>query len=39
VFSKNATGIELMRFDGVNDARPARAIPLDPANGQRSWLM
>jgi glycogen operon protein len=31
VFSRNATGVELLLFDGVDDIRPARVIPLDPA--------
>ncbi|HYB43397.1 MAG TPA: glycogen debranching enzyme, partial [Candidatus Methylomirabilis sp.] len=30
VFSKHASGVELLLFDGVDDARPARAIRLDP---------
>jgi glycogen operon protein len=28
VYSKNSTGLELLLFDGVNDARPARVMPL-----------
>ena len=31
VFSKHATGVELLLFDRVDDARPARAIRIDPA--------
>jgi glycogen operon protein len=30
VFSRHATGVELLLFDRVDDARPARAIRLDP---------
>ena len=29
-FSRTATGVELLLFDGVDDAKPARAIALDP---------
>ncbi|MBK3798111.1 glycogen debranching protein GlgX [Azospirillum brasilense] len=31
VFSKHATGIELLLFDRAEDARPARVIRLDPS--------
>jgi isoamylase len=31
VFSRRAAGIELLLYDGADDARPARVIPLDPA--------
>jgi hypothetical protein len=31
VFSRHATGIELLLFDGVDDAQPTRVIPIDPA--------
>ncbi|HXI27112.1 MAG TPA: glycogen debranching protein GlgX [Vicinamibacterales bacterium] len=31
VFSKSAALVELLLFDGVDAAQPARAIPLDPA--------
>ena len=31
VFSKHATGVELLLFDHVDDPEPARAIPIDPA--------
>jgi len=31
VFSRHATGVELLLFDGVEDARPARVIRLDPS--------
>ena len=30
VFSKNCDAVELLLFDDVDDARPARVIPLDP---------
>ena len=36
VFSKNATLIELLLFDGDNAAQPAKIIPLDP-NRQRTY--
>src|SRR5579884_27809 len=29
IFSRTATGIELLFFDGVDDARPSRVIPID----------
>jgi len=31
VFSRHATGVELLLFDHVEDGRPSRAIPIDPA--------
>ncbi len=31
VYSADATGIELLLFDTVDDPRPARVITLDPA--------
>ena len=31
VFSRNAARIELLFFDRVDDARPSRVIPIDPA--------
>src|SRR5207248_10381250 len=31
VFSRNATGVELLFFDREDDVRPARVIPIDPA--------
>ena len=34
VFSKNATGLELLLFDDADDARPARTIRLDPATNR-----
>jgi isoamylase len=34
VFSKNATGVELLFFDGVDEGRPSRSIPLDSANNR-----
>lgn len=30
IFSRTATGIELLFFDGVDNARPSRVIPIDP---------
>src|SRR5581483_6828352 len=30
IFSRNATGIELLFFDRVEDARPSRVIPIHP---------
>ena len=30
VYSKNATGIELLLFDYVDDAQPVRVIRIDP---------
>jgi isoamylase len=30
VFSRHVTGVELVLFDGVDDARPVRTIRLDP---------
>jgi isoamylase len=34
VYSKHAAGIELLLFDCVDDARPARVIPIDPATNR-----
>ncbi len=34
VFAKNATGVELLLFDGVDDNRPSRVIRLDPATNR-----
>src|SRR6516164_212484 len=31
LFSRSATGVELLLFDGDKDGKPARVIPLDPA--------
>jgi glycogen operon protein len=31
VFSRNATGVELVLFEREDDPRPARVIPIDPA--------
>ncbi|MGB8772045.1 MAG: hypothetical protein WCC92_20705 [Candidatus Korobacteraceae bacterium] len=31
VFSRSAASIELLFFDRVDDARPSRVIPIDPA--------
>ena len=30
IFSKNATAMDLLLFDAVDDAQPARVISLDP---------
>jgi isoamylase len=30
IFSRSATGIDLLFFDRVDDARPSRVIPIDP---------
>ena len=35
VFSKNATGLELLLFDRADDAKPATAIPFDPARNRK----
>jgi glycogen operon protein len=34
VYSKHATGIDLLLFDSVEDARPGRVILIDPANSR-----
>lgn len=34
VFSRNASGVELLLFDRESDARPARVIPIDPATNR-----
>src|SRR5215471_21430292 len=34
VYSKHAAEIELLLFDCVDDARPARVIPIDPATNR-----
>src|SRR5262249_15945483 len=34
VYSKHATGIELLFFDDVDDVRPKRVIPIDPATNR-----
>ena len=31
VYSRGASGVELLLFDGEDDARPTRVIPIDPA--------
>jgi isoamylase len=31
VYSREASGVDLLLFDAEDDARPARAIPIDPA--------
>jgi len=34
LFSRSATGVELLLFDRVDDARPARVIRIDPATNR-----
>ena len=34
VFSRSATGIELLLFDRADDARPSRVIPIDPSTNR-----
>src|SRR5512139_3024629 len=34
VFSRNATGVELLFFDHEDDARPARVVRMDPATNR-----
>lgn len=34
VYSRNATGVELLLFDREDDARPARVIPIDAATNR-----
>jgi isoamylase len=34
VFSRHATGVELLLFDGVDDGRPARVVRMDPATNR-----
>ena len=36
VFSRHATGVELLLFDGVDEPRPAHVVPIDPAT-QRTY--
>jgi glycogen operon protein len=35
VFSRHATGLALVLFDKVDDAKPSRVIPIDPATNRR----
>jgi glycogen operon protein len=35
VFSRHATGIDLLLFDGPDDARPQRVISIDPATNRQ----
>jgi isoamylase len=35
VFSKNATGIDILLFDRADDQRPARVIPIDPVTNRQ----
>src|SRR3954453_14431320 len=37
VFSKHATGIELLLFDDVDDARAPRVIRIDPASNRTGY--
>src|SRR5208283_657966 len=34
IFSKHATGVELLLFNGTEDTTPARSIPLDPVSNR-----
>ena len=34
VFSRSATGVELLFFDGADDSRPSRVIAIDPASNR-----
>src|SRR5262249_49672679 len=34
VFSRNASGVELLLFDREDDSRPARVLPIDPATNR-----
>jgi isoamylase len=34
VYSKSSTAMELLLFDGVDDARPSRTIPFDPGQNR-----
>jgi glycogen operon protein len=34
VYSRKATGVELLFFDREDDARPARVVPIDPVAGR-----
>ena len=34
IFSRSASGIELLFFDRVDDARPSRIIPIDPSTNR-----
>ena len=34
VYSKHATGMDLLLFDNVHDARPARVIRIDPSTNR-----
>ena len=34
VFSRHATGVELLLFDAVDDAKPARVVRLDPSTNR-----
>ena len=34
IYSKHATAVELLLFDGVEDVRPARLIRIDPSTNR-----
>ena len=34
VYSKNATSVDLLFFDGADDTRPSRVVPIDPATNR-----
>src|SRR5690348_16547318 len=34
LFTRHATGVELLLFDGAEDARPARVIRIDPTTNR-----
>ncbi len=34
VFSRHATGVDILLFDRVDDARPSRVVPVDPRDGR-----
>src|SRR3954451_6234356 len=34
LFSRTATGVELLFFDRVEDARPSRVVPIDPVTNR-----
>src|SRR3954453_13232201 len=34
LFSRGASGVELLLFDREDDARPNRILPIDPANNR-----
>ena len=38
VWSRTAAQVDLLLFDDVDDARPARVIPLDPLRNRTSYF-